>query len=158
MQLSRSRSDPPKRVTIDTDGPTRLRKCPRTMMSRFPSPVYWLSTATHTLRNVSQFHVWTKTRIPYDTCSNPMLNLPRGFTELTTRDRNHGNILFCKIDWKQKSKMKVWNQYVNFRIRHVFYTERIQILNITSFHDQHLSKFTQLTFKENVVRNCYTRL
>ena len=72
--VSRSTCEPPTKAISDTEGPTTLRSCPRTAVSRLASPLYLLSKATHTIRNASRSHVRTKTRVTSDPSSNSTLN------------------------------------------------------------------------------------
>ena len=60
IYVSRSTCDLSTGETSDTEKPTTLRSCPRTTASRLASPLYLLSTATHTLRSVSRSQVRTK--------------------------------------------------------------------------------------------------
>ena len=63
--------------------------------------LYLLSTATHTLRNVSRSNVRTKRRVASDPSSNSTLNWPHDFTQFTTLNKICGYIPFRKIDCKQ---------------------------------------------------------
>ena len=125
--VSRSTCGPPTRETSDTDGPTTIRSCPGTTASRQASPLYFLSRATHTLRNVCRSHRRKKTRVASDPTPNSTLNWPHDFTQFKTRNMIHGNIPSSKIDCKQDMSNKSMEQLLRLPERIRNFPEPIRI-------------------------------
>ena len=97
----RGTCDAPSRKTNDNQGPTKPRTCPRTVASRLASPLYLLSTATHSLRIVSRSHVRRKTRMDSDPSSSSTLNWLHDLVQPTTRVKIRGNTPFSNNDCKK---------------------------------------------------------
>ena len=104
--VARRRCEPPTRATSDTQGPTTLRSCQRSAASQLVSPLYLLSTAAHTLQNVSMSYVRTKSRVTSVPSSNSTLNWPHDFTQFTTRNKIRGYNPISKIDCKKDTSIE----------------------------------------------------
>ena len=112
--VSRSTSDPPTRERSDTEETTTLKSCSRTAASRLDSPLYLLSTSTHTQRSVSSSHVRTKTRVASNRSSNSTLDWLLDLALLTTLIKIRGNIPFSNIDCKTEILNKNLEHIRNF--------------------------------------------
>ena len=151
LNVSRSTCEPPIRATSHTEGPTTLWRCSRTAASRLASPLLLLSTATHTLLNVSRSHVRTKSRVASVPSSNALwtghTTSPSSQPASISLGTSHASSLTADI-----SSMKI--NYVIFRSGYVCLRNQIRIYGEDADTNQYFFVWPA-DFNVNWAHNCF---